>query len=356
MAEQTFHRSLSLIPKFQADRPWRIYRLEILTWAHLHGYSDAAADVQERLKGAILFSLKGTALERATPYGPGSEAWTRAGTMLDYLNELEQVFQPAAESMLSKEEFTSRIQGRDENVITYISSKFAIFDVAFPVPPARVEVDANGVRTSFQQHRDETVLVQLTIKGLYNTSVKRAVLASSPTNRSELRKAVVQAVANERIAYADGYSTSTNLDGLASATTTYAEQQKNHVRPREEAMDIDLMKDAACFRCLKPGHLKKDCRVKLRGDPRPQPRDQQRDNRPKQWNQARGQRPMPGPRDQQKPSTGGKPKQCFNCGDGSHFIRDCPKPRKIQTLSGQEVEAEADFLGMTQGNAAILPW
>ena len=166
-----------------------------------------------------------------------------------YLNMLEAIFQPAAKSLLSKEEFAYRVQGRKGNVITYLSAKMALYDVAFLVPVTRVETLEGGGQIHHEGVQDESVLIQQAIKGLYNVPVKQATLHSSPTTREQLRTAVVQAVANEHIAYHDSYAWSSNLDGLASATTSYTADQRGgqpNLRT-EEPMEMDAMRDTTCY-------------------------------------------------------------------------------------------------------------
>ena len=102
---------------------------------------------------------------------------------------------------MSKIEFTQRVQGKYETVTSYLAAKFSLYE--------------NSYGTNEQS---EPQLITTTINGLYSNVLKRMTRRGNLVDRVQLQTLIIQAVANERSSYHDGYSESTNLDGLGATT------------------------------------------------------------------------------------------------------------------------------------------
>ena len=173
----------------------------------------------------------------------------------DYMNQIEALFSPPSESRLSKVDFKARVQSINEDVSSYFSSKCSLWEAAYGV-------DARN--THFDTLLDET------IRGLYNLTIKREIRGRTITTVEQLREQLVDTVAVERLRIEDGSSEATSLDGLAATTrsmvTTHEMMDTNNHISRM------ANRDDKCKRCGKMGHFAKDCWTKI-----PNPRYQQND-------------------------------------------------------------------------------
>ena len=78
-------------------------------------------------KNAILFSLSGSAAECASVIGVGTEAFNGAANWQDMIALVRNIFQPAADSEISRIAFRSRKQAAQEDVGSYLTAKVALW-------------------------------------------------------------------------------------------------------------------------------------------------------------------------------------------------------------------------------------
>ena len=75
----------------------------------------------------------------------------------------------------------------------------------------------------------------------------------NPVDRVQLQPLIIQAVANERSSYHDGYSESTNLDGLGATTRNLTAKMGGN-ESQDEPMDVSAInKEKKCHQCKKNG-------------------------------------------------------------------------------------------------------
>ena len=323
--EQTqFTRALSSLPKFNGKTPWREWEVSFLNWMNANFLNDRN---EGDIKNAMLLAFKEEALRRITPHGRGTPSWNNNPRWEDYLRTLRGAFEPESESDLSKIEFRARKQGKNENVSTFLNSKYALFVIAYP------------------EGQYETLLDEV-ISGLYNPVVKRQVRRARPGTQEELTRIVMETVAAERISFLGGYAESSNLDGLASVTVSSSQGQNSG----EEPMDCSHIQSFShqqnqqkyggkftggsgqkkdtrlCNRCSRPGHFARDCYAK-KG--------------------AKGQvldvnTAVKKPTNQVSKAAKGA---CFKCGKDGHQARHCRQGGPtIQEV--QEENAQVPFLGI----------
>ena len=262
----------------------------------------------DKLKKTILMeSIAGKAVSRIKDNAPITECF-RDGTFDQFSALIREVFCPDNESILIRSEFIAYTQGRQQDVQSYLTNKMALFNLAFA-----------------PNERSFNTLMLHVIRGLLNNAVRRMVRRANPKTEAALRAAVVEATAAERDAWNGGYSESSSADGLI--TISSARRTMGDL-PEEPAggpvpMEIDAVqgKDAQCFRCLRRGHIRKDCRAKKTLDGKEivdKPRGRTSDSRGKE----------------SKP----KKKTCFNCGKIGHFAKECRGPKQQNNALVEELD------------------
>ena len=245
-------------------------------------------------------ALTSTAADRAWPWRPGTQLYTAAATYDQWLVALRGIFEPAAESEMSRVEFRLKTQGKSEDISSYLNIKYALYENAY----------AEGEQ-SF------SVLLTSCIEGMHSTVIKRLVQRSNPADQTALRDAAIRAVANERTAYRAGYAESTSLDGLE---TTMQAVSLASGSGGVEPMDVDGIKGIKCFRCSKEGHRRADCRV-----PDWKIKKAQKEN-------EKG--------DAGRPTRDKSNLKCFKCGKRGHFARECKGTKKEKGGSSKKVGDE----------------
>ena len=192
----------------------------------------------------LLESLAGKAVSRIRDNAPIEDCY-RHGMFDHFQVMIREVFCPDNEARLVRSEFIAYLQGRQQDVQSYLTNKMALFNLAFA-----------------SNERSFNTLMLPVIKGLCNNAVRRMVRRANPKTEAALHAAVVEATAAERDEWNGGYSESSSSDGLV--TISSARQTMGDL-PEEPAsgpvpMEIDAVqgKDQQCYRCQQKGHIRGD--------------------------------------------------------------------------------------------------
>ena len=344
-------KNISHIPAYDpAKEIWRSYRQRLENYLQMTGIADLGRLNQPArwvtfAKYAVIAGMTGTAVERVRAYLPGTDAANACNSLDDYLELLQQLFQPPSESRSLKLEFKNRKQQKDEDVSSFLSSKFALYDIAFP-----------------PEQRDHETLLSEVIRGLFSNVVKRRLqMARDLDNRERLRERLFEIVSKEREAYQCGYAESTSLDGLVAVAVPHLRRAgyapHGQGQGSDEPMEVDAMREEVarlhaqagkgagggqggqnqqkpgekrtCFNCNKPGHLKRNCPLPPKGD-----------------GKGKGDK---------------KKKPCVHCGRKGHTIEVCRQriadkataKKAIKVIVDEDQEQDSDeevgFLGNVRG-------
>jgi hypothetical protein len=311
-------RALSSVPTYSLNIAWREHLSNFRTWYLLFGISDL-----EFRKASLFFSIKPPAAERIRIYGSGSEEF-RNSDFEEYAKLLGETFEPLAESQLSKTEFYTYKQGRNQDINSYLSGKLALFRQAFG--------------SEAQVNQFEILLLEC-IKGTYNTVVKRELRRSNPTDVQSLRANATRIVANERECYTLGCAESINLDGLAATSLAYQVNVGGGV-DTSEPMEIDGLNNLGamkCYKCQRYGHMARECQgggsVSVANPPR---------NTPNSTKKTGGTVTGSGSGLQKKQGGSDKDKKCFNCGRRGHLAKQCYSKKKVKVGQVQDDDDEED--------------
>ena len=238
-------------PKYARKRPWRQYVCEFFSWVETFEIYECG---DEFIKDTMVWSMKGQAMDMIHPHRAGSATYANNPTWRGYARAVEHIFAPKAESQLAKQEFKTYRQGQTEDISSYLATKRALFDVAF------------GQFGPFDTLLDEV------INGIINKEVKRELRMRNPRTPEEMSVHAVQIVANVRAAYENGYGLSDSKAGLYHTTMLGVRENqeepmevtamKRKMRAMEEQLNaMNSGNSMKCFKCNRPGHLAKDCRV-----------------------------------------------------------------------------------------------
>ena len=297
------------VPKFKDDKDgstWPEWRIAFENWLIWSGMSDfpVPGGVEQIKKMACISAFEGKATRALSNYGPNSQEFANAATVVEYLDLCQGLFQPPAESKMAQLAFEQRIQGDDEPVTQYISNKRALYHIAEP----RLD------------RRDSRYFMQNLTKGLASPYVKTKMVEKDPATNEEYERMAVQVVGQGIELHRMGTGNVTSLVGLA-ATTRQSKYLSGGGQAGAVPMEIGAIgttQGRGCFKCGKVGHMARDCRVKPGGN-------------------AGGQRHGAGGKAQgAQGGTGGgqgqgrrdKNMECFYCNKKGHMKKECFKFKK----------------------------
>ena len=113
-------RSLASLPKYDRSGSWRTFLLEFFIWRDVNSIYDAGDQ----------FIKKGPALEMMSSHRAASPTFKNNARWWRYCDAITQIFNPASESQLAKSEFAAYRQAPREDMSTYLSTKYALYDAA----------------------------------------------------------------------------------------------------------------------------------------------------------------------------------------------------------------------------------
>ena len=243
--QQLAYKYANRAPNYAHDgrKSWQVFLSERNDWMHLYRIS-ADQLGEEWHKASIMSSLKGTAREMVT----GMEDAIRAMSLADAITALGELYQPRAESELVRQQFRERKQSSKEDIIRYLSVKEALYRRAYP-----------------PTEQSKEILIEETIKGIYNQEVKKEMYRylhdpSKPLrDYTAVRQHAAATVAAERSRMTAGIAASTTWDGLAATSTVHNSDSLFGKTNSEEDMDISAMSDKKCYGCGSLGHLRAAC-------------------------------------------------------------------------------------------------
>lgn len=215
---------------------------------------DATACGHKFMKRAISAAMTGVAVDMIQPYIEGTDRWNEAATTDAYLDLLKEIFEPAAEIHLARETFKLLKQGAKDDISTYITRKYYLYTIAYPVVGER----------SFNTFFDETV------RGTRSRHVKKYLYEHERyiADLEQLRNAAYAGTSYYRKLYMEGMTDIVaSLDGLMPSNQLAAAGLSNDT---SEAMEIDKLKEEIqalkmggkeikCYNCNKTGHMAKEC-------------------------------------------------------------------------------------------------
>lgn len=295
-------RAMAKVPTYDGSYAYRNFEPSFLYYSLLNFFE--VLPLAQR-KMVLLSAMRGDAQTKTRNLRPGTPVYNEALTFEIFAQKVYQIFAPPAESELARSEFAARSQGRREDISSYLSEKFSLYDSGFGV-----------------DEQNFYVLLQETIKGIFNPVIKRMVRRANPQNQAELRTMAIQAVAFEREAYEAGYSESQSLDGLEASTII-----RNYQMGRgEEAMQLGKISEQKCYSCNKIGHFSRDCYKKQA-------------NRQGQSYAKKGQAGQNQEKQRQR--------ECYQCGKPGHLKADCkvPQHKWIKKNDGKK----GNFKGNSRG-------
>ena len=304
-----FQRSLNSIPVYTGEGSFRSHLLDFKVWLNVKEITTA-----EQKKISLVYSLKKQAQERIRSLGPGTKEYDQAVTYESYERKIIDVFLPQSERDLSRIEFETYAQSSEEDVGSYLSTKYALYDMAY-------EGDEQNYDT----------LKRFTIQGIYNEAIRRLVIRERPTSKETLRKCILDAVASEQEAFQYNCAESTNVDGLSSihryTSMTMAKKKSREVDEAMEIGSLDTKKEGravTCYSCDRPGHYARDCRSAK--------------------NKGFNQRGTRNAGEKEEKGRKRETRRCLECNRIGHIRKDCFKLKKKSIQRIEEEEAEEDWV------------